>query len=168
MRIENYEVTRDGRVISKNFAKQKYVRELKPQMIGNYFGVSIDRKWIHIHRLVAIIHLPNPENKPQVNHIDGNKLNNNVNNLEWVTRSENMLHAYRELGIEGNKSNLGNLYGNSFGARPVFQKSINGELIKMFDCVRRAWHETGVSETNISNCLHGRCKTAGGFKWEYA
>lgn len=47
-----------------------------------------------IHRLVALTYLPNPNNLPEVNHIDGNKLNNQVNNLEWVTRSENMIHAY--------------------------------------------------------------------------
>ena len=47
-----------------------------------------------IHRLVALTYLTNPNNLPEVNHIDGNKLNNHVDNLEWVTRSENMIHAY--------------------------------------------------------------------------
>ena len=64
-----------------------------------YFVVSLannDRgKWVRVHRLVATAFLPNPHNLPEVNHKDGNKQNNNVDNLEWVTRSQNNLHAWR-------------------------------------------------------------------------
>jgi hypothetical protein len=55
-------------------------------------------KRFYIHRLVAIIYIPNPSNKPWVNHIDGNRSNNNINNLEWSTISENIKHSYTNLG----------------------------------------------------------------------
>ena len=63
------------------------------------------RKSFKVHRLVAIAFIPNPDNKPEVNHIDGNKINNNIDNLEWVTSSENTIHAY-ETGSSPNKKEL--------------------------------------------------------------
>ena len=63
------------------------------------------RKGFKVHRLVAIAFIPNPDNKPEVNHIDGNKINNNIDNLEWVTSSENSIHAY-ETGLNPNKKEL--------------------------------------------------------------
>ena len=77
-------------------------RILSPYMTGkyrNYQAVSlkIDGKWkqYKIHRLVAQAFIPNPDSKPQVNHIDGNTCNNNVNNLEWCTNRENQIHAWK-------------------------------------------------------------------------
>lgn len=61
----------------------------------------------HVHRLVALAFIPNPENKPEVNHMDGNRLNNNVNNLEWVTKQENMEHAIR-LGLMPDQKGVNN------------------------------------------------------------
>lgn len=73
-------------------------RVLKPSRHGGYYGVVLcdenGHEYNSVHRLVASAFIPNPEAKPQVNHRDGNKLNNRVDNLEWVTRSENMKHAY--------------------------------------------------------------------------
>lgn len=87
-----YCVTSDGRVINSQN------KEMKLDDSANYLRVQIIYqngavKKESIHRLVAKAFLPNTENKPDVNHIDGNKFNNHVNNLEWVTKSENMVHA---------------------------------------------------------------------------
>jgi hypothetical protein len=72
---------------------------LKISLNSNYyrFGLSKNNKlkYIRLHRLVAIAFIPNPENLPCINHIDGNKLNNNIDNLEWCTYRHNQLHAYR-------------------------------------------------------------------------
>ena len=72
-------------------------KEIKPYLNGGYMTVKLKingLKVMRVHRLVALAFIPNPDNKPCVDHIDGNKLNNHVNNLEWCTRSENIKHSY--------------------------------------------------------------------------
>lgn len=89
--IDDYEITKDGRIINKHNR-----RTVKPQMNGTgYCRVSIGGKLQFVHRLVATKYIPNPENLPQVNHKDGNKLNNSVDNLEWVSNRDNSLHALK-------------------------------------------------------------------------
>ena len=87
--LEDYVITKNGEVINKHNG-----RILKPQLNGKgYLRVSIGKQLMFIHRLVAQKYVPNPENKLQVNHKDGNKLNNYYENLEWVTNQENRNHA---------------------------------------------------------------------------
>lgn len=99
---ETYFVTSEGNVFNTNYHSTKQTQQLKYDLSGKskcYKRVtlcknSITKRFV-IHRLVALAFIPNPFNKPQVNHIDGNPSNNNMENLEWCTQSENMKHAFR-------------------------------------------------------------------------
>ena len=117
-----YQVSNLGRVMSIVTNHGKPHRSLKPQYARNYFYVNLSIKdkshTKDVHRMVAKAFVPNPDNKPMVNHIDGVKLNNNASNLEWVTCSENHKHAYasglrtHEVGATGMKLGRSSKYRN--------------------------------------------------------
>lgn len=91
MSKEDYIITKEGQIINK-----KRGNVLKPQLNGKgYLRIWIGKKLYFVHRLVAEKYIPNPNNLPQVNHKDGNKLNNHVNNLEWVSNEYNRKHALK-------------------------------------------------------------------------
>jgi hypothetical protein len=148
-------------------------QSLKP---NGYLQVGLrkhnQRKWVGVHRLVAIHFIDNPENKPQVNHIDGNKQNNTVENLEWVTQEENQQHAIRT-GLRKNVRRRENhpFYGkfgaNSHSAKPVVRVDpVTGET-KLYKAKILA-KDDGFDVTAISKCCHGKIKTHKGYKWYFA
>lgn len=93
-----YEVSPDGHI--RNKTTKRVLREFVGK--DGYLRTQLHRKTTLIHRIVATAFIPNPNNLPEVNHKDGNKQNNSVSNLEWVTRSENQTHAYK-LGLKSTK-----------------------------------------------------------------
>ena len=114
---------------------------------------SRKKKYFRLHRIVADAFIPNPANKPQINHKDRDKQNNTVANLEWVTGSENVLHTFAT--------------GRRVHKRPVLQYTRNMELVSSWDSIREAGRTLKIAENNINACCHGRFPTAGGFVWRY-
>jgi len=126
-----------------------------------YNGIA---KKYAIHRLVAIAFIDNPNGKPEVNHIDGNKMNNKVDNLEWVTRSENQYHAYSTGLKKPAKSTRGGKYNSR--SKPVLQIISEKSMIH-WDGINEAAKNLNLSAGNISAVCLGKLKTCGGFKWQY-
>lgn len=175
--IENYEglyeISSLGRV-KRTFKKS--FNFLKPQY--NRYGYQIysltkqgKTKKHTTHRLIAKAFIPNPLNKPEVNHIDGNKKNNNIKNLEWATSSENRIHAYKN-GL--NKKYYGKKHWNYNKrgdkhpqSRKVAQYNLNGNLIRIWDSFGEVYRKTKISSGNIYMVCNKKRKTAGGYIWKY-
>ena len=138
-----YAITTEGDVYSykrKKFLKPVadckgylFVRLCKDGKVKNY----------KIHRLVAETYLPNPENLPQVDHIDGNKMHNFLNNLQWITNRDNCRKSHN---------------------KPILQFTLGGEFVREWECAYDIGKEVNGT---IVHCLKGRRKTAYGYKWVY-
>lgn len=156
-----YSVSNKGRI-----RRDKTGKILTPFKIGSkarneqYYAVDMyPQKNVRVHLLVAQAFLPRVEGKNVVNHIDGDKFNNCIENLEWVTPSENCIHAYRTLG---RKKFIGS-------ENPTSKKVIRLEDGAHFASLREAAQSCGLKHhSGISDVLHGKRKMAGGFHWAFA
>lgn len=157
---QQYQVSNSGLV------RNKFTGHILTPQIDNkgYLRVRLslnDRKaTAKVHRLVATAFIQNPENKPQVNHIDTDKTNNHVENLEWVTNGENQIHAF--------KTGLNRVTGRA-GRKKILVSKIDiktGRVIKTYTSLAEAARKNGVYGANIRKVLDGKRKSTGGYAWK--
>ena len=166
-----YRVSDQGRVKSlerkvpkRNGERTVKERILKPAMDkGGYLRVGLcdgkKRKTFKLHRLVCEAFHENPDNKPQVNHINEIKTDNRASNLGWATARENSNFGTRNERI-GKKSAITK-------SKPIAQYTLNGKLLKVWPSLKEAKRGTGFSQGNVSQVANGKRKQAYGFIWKY-
>ena len=152
---EHYEVSTMGRVRNTKNGKLK-----KPQThVNGYLYMTLydgdgGKRNVFVHRLVGLTFIENPENKSEINHIDENKQNNCVENLEWCTRSENVNYGTRT-----------EKQAKALSVKVVQLK--DGEPIKIWDSMNQAKRECGFNVGNISKCCRNLMSCYKGFEWKY-
>ena len=152
--FEKYEVSNLGKI--RNIKSGKI---LKPWLHNNGYLMHClyknnKSKNLLLHRIVATAFIDNPEEKPCVNHIDENKLNNDLSNLEWCTVRENNVHGTR---IKRAAEKL---------SQKVIQLDLDDNVLNEFESMKQAERETGVFASHIGASCNGKRKSAGGYKWK--
>ena len=153
--ITNYSVSSLGQVrndITNRILSQGNDNEYKT--VGLSLG-SGKIKRCRVHRLVAEAFIENKDNKPYVNHRDGIRYHNSIENLEWVTPSENSIHAHKNGLVEHNRK------------RPVRQYNLQGTLMMTFESATEAARQCGCDQSKITEVCKGNRKTAGEYQWRY-
>lgn len=144
----NYCISNKGQIKNKNtgtiLKQHSRSSQYKFVKIKNTQGLFVCKD---IHRLVAIAFIPNPLNKPQVNHKDGNRINNNINNLEWATAKDNMRHAF-DTGLINKETQI---KAHLYNARPVIMVK-NGKIIKCFRSIKETARFMNTTPMAIKYC----------------
>lgn len=157
----NYSVSDEGEV--RNDLSGRMLTIFNNSSGYKVVHISSDKskKTVRVHRLVAQAFIANPQKKSCVNHINGNRGDNRVENLEWCTHSENNAHSYRVLNRQSS---------HAITAMTVakFKPVLCVETNKIYESIKEAARQTGALKGNISHCLSNKRNTAGGYHWRYA
>lgn len=162
-----YEVNEQGQVRHKNTQRilKGYLTHDGYQRFTMY-DENMNRRDRYCHVLVATEFLPNPNHYKEINHKNFNKLDNSVDNLEWVTHEDNMEHWQKaQQFYTQNEPKLENNNNRYQVKVPVAQYSLDGKLIKIYPSYTQAGKENGIRDGNISLAARGKRHTAGGYIW---
>ena len=162
--FDDYYISKCGKILSTKIYKKGKIRALFKSRNG-YIRVRLSNggliKYYLVHRLLAKTFIPNPRKKPQVNHKNGIKDDNRLENLEWCTHSENQKHRFSYLGHKAIKG------FNNICSKKVQQLDLQNNLIKIWGSIMDVERELKINNASISQVCQDKRKTAGGFKWEY-
>lgn len=159
-----YEVSNWGRVKSMNYnhTGKERIMKLVPNKAGYLYVVLYKNgkvKTFRVHRLVAEAFLPNPDNLPEVNHKDENKLNNNVNNLEWCSAKYNSNFGTRNKRIIAKNT-------NGKRSKKVYQYTLDGQFVREWKSTAECGRN-GFNQGAVAACCRGELKTHKGFIFKY-
>ena len=152
--FDGYEVSNYGRVKSLKGKEEKILKQYTTNYGYQLVGLCKNSKpkMLYIHRLVANAFINNSKNYIEVNHIDENKCNNHVSNLEWCDRKYNINYGTR----------------NEKVSKQVIQLTLDNQIIKTWDSIMDVQRNLGYHNTHICKCCKGKLKSSYGYKWQYA
>ena len=160
-----YQVSSEGRVKSLE-RKNSYGRTVKERILkgtqdkDGYLKIGLcgstgKQKWFQVHRLVGEAFIQNPDENPQINHINEIKTDNRACNLEWCTSKQNINHGSRNERV-----------AKALG-KPIAQYNLDGQLIKVWQSACEAKRQTGFDKGYVSAVARGKYKQAYGYIWKY-
>jgi len=176
-----YQINEIGEVKSLNFNHSGKECIMIPSKTWNwYLSIELSLRWERttkqIHRLVAQAFIPNPENKPQVNHKNWIKTDNRVENLEWATASENCQHAHdtwlnkvtKKHHFYTNHPTKWKFWKDNHSSKKIYQYTLDWVLIKKWESWRDIVRELGINKSSLSRCCLLKQKSSGWYIWEYS
>lgn len=157
-----YRISNKGTVC--RLYKNGKVNFMTPRILNGYWRVKLcngnTQKEYFLHRLIAQAFIPNPDNKPEINHINGIKTDNRIENLEWVTRSENAIHATKTGLLKYSEYRYNR-------ARDIISKPVMCvETRKIYVSCTEAGKDIKTDAAHIGECISGKRSTAGGYHWK--
>ena len=165
----DYEVSDGGLVYShKSHKELRQSRQPNGYMSVELFNAKGSRRFL-VHRLVALAFIPNVNELPQVNHINEDKIDNRVENLEWVTARQNILHgtvrarrkAHTDYSTEARKENARQ------ASRRMWKRTVNLTTGEVFQNAMEAARHYNISHSHICECCNQQRKSAGGYRWAF-